>query len=85
MGSLVTITGSPGAGKTTLAARLAKASSAGVHVHGDVFYTFLAHPIPPTQPESRDQNTAVIRASMRVAVTLAEAGYDVFLDGIFGP
>ena len=71
MGSLVIITGSPGAGKTTLAARLAKASSHGVHVQGDVFYTFLAHAIPPTLPESQEQNTAVIRATMRAAATLA--------------
>jgi len=85
MGSLTIITGSPGAGKTTLAARLAEASSRGVHVVGDTFYTFLAHPISPVLPESHQQNTAVIRATVRAAAALAQAGYEVFLDGIFGP
>lgn len=85
MGALTIITGSPGAGKTTLAARLAGESLQGVHVVGDTFYTFLAHPISPVLPESHAQNTAIIRATVRAAAALAEAGYEVFLDGIFGP
>jgi len=85
VGSLTIITGSPGAGKTTLASRLAQLSPRGAHVAGDTFYTFLAHPIKPTLPESHRQNNAVIRAAVRSAAALANAGYEVFLDGIFGP
>jgi len=85
VGSLTIITGSPGAGKTTLAAHLATFSARGVHICGDVFYSFLAHPIKPTLPESLEQNTAVIRATVRSASAFAMADYDVFLEGIFGP
>lgn len=85
MASLTIITGAPGAGKTTLAARLAASSPRGAHVVGDAFYRFLAHPIDPTLPESRHQNTVVIKATVRAAAALAAAGYDVYLDGIFGP
>jgi predicted kinase len=85
MGSLTIITGSPGAGKTTLAARLADQSPRGAHVVGDSFYTFLAHPLNPALPEAHQQNAAVITATVRAAAALAQGGYDVFLDGIFGP
>jgi hypothetical protein len=79
------ITGSPGSGKTTLASRLASSSPHGVHINADIFYTFVAHPIKPTLPASHGQNTAVIRAVTRAASALASSGYDVYLDGIFGP
>jgi predicted ABC-class ATPase len=85
LGSLTIITGSPGAGKTTLASRLAKASPRGAHIPGDLFYTFLAHPIHPVLPASQQQNTAVIAATAHAAGILASADYDVFMDGIFGP
>jgi predicted kinase len=85
LGSLTIITGPPGAGKTTLAARLAKASPRGAHVPGDLFYTFLAYPIHPALPASQQQNTAVIAATTRAAGALAAADYEVFMDGIFGP
>jgi tRNA uridine 5-carbamoylmethylation protein Kti12 len=82
---LTIITGSPGAGKTTLAAQLASLSARGVHISGDIFYSFVAHPITPTLPESLAQNTAVIRATVRSASAFAMADYDVYLEGIFGP
>lgn len=56
-----------------------------MHVVGDTFYTFLAHPLNPALPESHPQNAAVITAAVRAAGALASAGYEVFLDGIFGP
>lgn len=56
-----------------------------MHVAGDTFYTFLAHPLNPALPESHQQNAAVITATVRAAGALASAGYEVFLDGIFGP
>jgi predicted kinase len=36
-------------------------------------------------PEAHTQNATVIRAAVRAANAFALAGYEVFLDGIFGP
>lgn len=85
MARIMILTGPPGAGKTTLAAHLAAGSARGVHVRGDTFYTFLAQPIAPVLPESQAQNETVIRATLRAAAAFAAGGYEVFLDGIFGP
>lgn len=85
MAALTIISGSPGAGKTTLCARLAKGKERGLHVPSDLFYSFPAKPIDPTLPESEAQNTAIIRALGAVAASFLESGYEVFLDGIVGP
>jgi hypothetical protein len=85
MSGITIVTGSPGAGKTTLSRLAAQASPRGLHIPTDVFYTFPAHPISPILPESRDQNTAIIAAFSRAAAAFASRGYDVFLDGIVGP
>ena len=82
---IVIVTGSPGTGKTTVAAALAKARARGLHLPADVFFTFPAHAIPPYQPEARDQNRDIMIALARTAATFAGRGYDVFMDGIFGP
>lgn len=84
-GSVVIVTGTPGAGKTTVSAWLARASAQGVHLESDAFYEFVARPISPVLPESHAQNTTVIRAASRAAGAFAVGGYEVFLDGIFGP
>lgn len=84
-GPIVIVTGSPGAGKSTVCARLAARSPRGVHLEGDVFYRFLPHLIPPTLPESREQNATIIGAIIRAAAAYAAGGYEVFVDGIFGP
>ena len=85
MASIVILTGSPGTGKTTVAARLASDKPRGLHIPADVFYTFPAHPISPYRSESLEQNTAIIVALCRTAAAFADRGYDVVLDGIFGP
>jgi predicted kinase len=79
------VSGCPGAGKSSVSARLAAADARGVHLTSDVFYGFPAHPVDPTTPESRAQNDAIVRAVMRAAGGFAEAGYAVVVDGIFGP
>jgi cytidylate kinase len=83
--SIVILTGSPGTGKTTVAALLAKAKPRGLHIPSDVFYTFPAYPISPYRPASLEQNTAIVTAVTRTAATFAGHGYDVILDGIVGP
>ncbi|HUL55133.1 MAG TPA: AAA family ATPase [Opitutaceae bacterium] len=84
-GSITVITGCPGSGKTTLASRLADGRDRGVHLSGDVFHDFIAHPIPPVLPESHEQNTVVIKAIARTAAMYALGRYEVFVDGIVGP
>jgi len=85
MTGITIVTGSPGAGKTTLARRASEASPRGLHLLADVFYTFPAHVIAPVLPEAHEQNTAVIVAVTRAAAAFASRGYEVFLDGIVGP
>jgi predicted kinase len=82
---ILIVTGCPGAGKTSVSARLAAADPRGLHLASDVFYGFPAHPVDPTTPESQAQNDAIVRAVMRAAAAFAEAGYEVVVDGIFGP
>jgi predicted kinase len=82
---VLVVTGSPGAGKTTVSRALAASSKRGVHLEGDAFYRFLPHLIAPTLPESRAQNTIIIQAIMRAAVAYGAGGYEVVVDGIFGP
>jgi predicted kinase len=85
MPSLLVLTGPPGTGKTTLAARLAAASPRGLHLPSDVFYTFPAHPLSPYRPESKAQNSDIVTALAHTAGVFASRGWDVVLDGIFGP
>ena len=83
--SIVILTGSPGTGKTTVAARLAKAKPRGLHIPSDVFYTFPAHPISPYRPAALEQNTDIVAVAARTAAAFAGRGYHVILDGIFVP
>src|SRR6187549_377244 len=85
MAAIVIVTGTPGAGKTTLCERAAKAHPHGVHIVADVFFTFRAHPISPILPEAHPQNGAAITAVSRAAAAFASHGYEVFVDGIIGP
>ena len=85
MAILTIVSGSPGSGKTTLCSRLAKSVPHGLHIPSDHFYAFPGKPINPTLPESRAQNSAIIRALGACSAVFLESGYDVFLDGIVGP
>lgn len=85
MEPITLITGSPGTGKSTVSARLAARSARGVHIPSDGFYAFPAHPIHPNLSAADAQNRAVIAAAVQAAADFARRGYEVFLDGIFGP
>ena len=62
-GRIIVITGSPGTGKTTTAALVAKESDMdqSVHMHTDDFFHYLSKgAIPPHLPESNKQNLELI-------------------------
>ncbi|MBU4316204.1 MAG: AAA family ATPase [Proteobacteria bacterium] len=83
--SVTIITGTPGAGKTSISHLLSNEQPNGVHMETDVFFHFLSHRIDPSLPESNDQNITVINAYTKSAVEYAAGGYSVFMDGVIGP
>lgn len=87
-GRMVVITGSPGTGKTTIAAAVAKESAMekSVHMHTDDFYHSLSKgAVPPHLPGAGEQNQIVIEAFLAAAKRYVRGGYDVVVDGIIGP
>ena len=85
MGSLLVVTGPPGAGKSSVAQVLAERVSPSVLVVGDAFYTFLASgAIPPWLVESHAQNLVVGRAAA-AATAVFTADYETVYDGVLGP
>ena len=85
-GSVIVLTGPPGAGKSTTARTLAGTFGKAVHLHTDDFWHYIvAGAIPPYLPESDEQNHTVVRAIVNAAYTYAEGGYTVVVDGIVGP
>jgi energy-coupling factor transporter ATP-binding protein EcfA2 len=87
MGSLLVITGPPGAGKSTVARALAgRSHEASVLIEGDAFYGFLANgAIEPWKVESHQQNHVVTISSAAAAGCFASNGYATFFDGMVGP
>lgn len=86
MGSLLVVTGPPGAGKSTVARALADGAALSVLVEGDAFFRFLARgAIEPWQPASDDQNAVVTRAAGAAAGRFASGGFTTVYDGVVGP
>jgi cytidylate kinase len=85
MASLLVITGPPGAGKSTVAALIAKRSDPSVLIAGDAFFAFLDQgSIAPWLPGSHAQNDGVVRAAAAAAGRFATS-YTTVYDGVIGP
>lgn len=85
---IVIISGSPGAGKTTVSHKLAENSTyeRAVHIHTDDFYQYIKKGyIAPWLDGSGDQNLTMIESAAASAKRFAEGGYEVFVDGTIGP
>jgi cytidylate kinase len=86
MGSLLVITGPPGAGKSKVARAVAAAADHSVLVEGDAFFAFLANGrIDPWLAGSNEQNTVVIEAAAAAAGRFARGSYTTVYDGVIGP
>jgi adenylate kinase family enzyme len=87
-GSILILTGPPGAGKSTIADILARESVApSVHLHSDDFYDryIKSGYVLPWLPESQKQNETVTNAIVAGACAYAAGGYFAIIDGIVGP
>lgn len=80
------ITGPAGAGKTTVAAAVARRRPLGVHLPTDYWYHWIVNGyISPWKAEANLQDATVISAIAAAAGQYSAGGYDVIVDGIVGP
>ncbi len=80
------LTGPPGAGKSTVAADLARRVERGVHLESDAFFRFVVSGyVEPWLPESHDQNEILMGIVAEAAAGYALAGYFTVVDGIVVP
>jgi hypothetical protein len=85
-GTLLVLTGPPGAGKSTVGEILVQRRSPSALVDGDAFFGFLrAGQIEPWRPESHAQNTAVTASAGASTGRLAAGGLHTVYVGILGP
>lgn len=88
MARIVLISGSPGAGKTSVSRILAETSAheRAVHLHTDDLYAAIRKGyIAPWMSGSNSQNETVIASAAACAERMAAGGYEVFVDGVIGP
>jgi cytidylate kinase len=85
VGELIVISGPPGAGKSAVAAVLARQFEIAAVVPGDDFFGFIRRgSVEPWLPEAHEQNVAVTEAAASAAGRLAQY-CDVVYEGVVGP
>jgi predicted kinase len=82
------VAGPPGAGKSTISDRLARAAAVPLtmHFHTDHLYTYVRNgAVAPYRPEAAYQNLVLAHALAASVVVIAKGGYQVYVDGVVGP
>ncbi len=79
------ISGPPGAGKSVVTAYCAARLEHAVVIRTDDFFDNVVNLIDPSTPESKQQNTTIVRAYTRAADEFVKGGYTVLIDGVIGP
>lgn len=83
---LLILTGPPGAGKTTIARRLAERTRRSAVIESDWFWTTITRGfVPQWEPEADGQNRVVIGAVFAAAARMAAGGFTTVVEGIVGP
>jgi hypothetical protein len=82
---VIKVTGPPGAGKSSIAARLARSYSKGVHLYTDDFWHHIVSGvIPPYEPESEMQNHTVLNVIAGNAFSYAAGRFTTVVDATSG-
>ncbi|HEV2514168.1 MAG TPA: AAA family ATPase [Devosia sp.] len=86
-GQILILSGSPGSGKSTVAAAVAaQGGSRKVHLHTDDFWGFIRHGhIEPWLPEAGAQNRTVMAVAAAAAERYAMGDFFTLVDGVIGP
>ena len=80
---IIVVTGPPGVGKSTVGRLVAESFDLGVHLRMDDFWPFVVKGwVDPNLPEAAHQNHILGGAAATAAMTFAEGGYAVVLDGL---
>jgi predicted kinase len=85
-GSIIVVSGAPGAGKSTVSRLIAAAFDRSVHVNvDDILASIVSGWVDPNVPEAERQNEAVGSVVAVSAMRFAQAGYTTVVDGYLFP
>lgn len=85
-GLLIVLSGPPGAGKTTIAGKLAQHYDKAVHLHTDDFWRYIVSGgIAPFELEAHSQNHVVLHVIASAAFRYAGGGFVTVVHGVVGP